>query len=93
MNFASDCPLCNLVQGDFKTRIYWVDDISVCVDCLTCGIPMVVIKRHSAEMTEKELSHVMDKINLHFGDQIIKIRTFPRQIKDHAHYHVEVKDA
>lgn len=87
----NSCALCALVNGDIKTRVYWYDDLSMCVDCLTCKIPMVVIKRHDANMNETEETHIMQMIQTVFGTKVDSIRKKPRKIFDHAHWHIMLK--
>lgn len=80
------CELCDLVAGDVKTRLYYKDKVCIIVDCLNCGIPMVVIRHHgSASDEEKRL--MTNAINSLFTYQ--SIRTLPRHIPNHEHWHLE----
>lgn len=84
----TECPLCKLVAGDVKTKLYWTDKLSICVDCLTCNIPMAVIKRHAEEMTQEEDEHIYTKALEYFGNDFAGLRTEMNQLKDHSHYHI-----
>lgn len=86
-----NCELCALVNGDIKTRVYWDNELSICVDCLTCRIPMVVIKRHDREMNETEKVHIEGLIKDVFGSSVDFVRKEPRKILVHAHWHVILK--
>lgn len=80
-----NCELCQLVAGDVKTRFYYRDKTCTIVDCLTCHIPMVVLNHHGpASNREKRLMKAV--VNYVFGYE--SIRTEPRRIFDHEHYHI-----
>jgi len=88
---SSDCPLCNLEK---KTRWYYEDDKYVVCDCLTCKVPMVVLKSHLQctcptctfwKMVEKEVTDICRDL---FGDAFVGFRKEQRQIKFHWHWHV-----
>ena len=89
-----DCPLCKLAKGNIITKLYWNSELTICVDCLTCGTghPIIVIKRHSPAMTEQEDTEAFVKAQQYFGDNYSDMRTTAKQIKDHAHYHVLLKE-
>lgn len=87
-----DCELCELVSGDVVTKFYWEDELSICVDCKTCEIPMTVIKRHDASMTRFEDQWVTTKAIIQWGNKFKKMRKEPRKIHDHAHYHVILEE-
>ena len=86
-----DCPLCRLVAGEIKTKLYWNYGLSICVSCETCHIPMAVIKRHDVKMTQEEDEHIYTKALEYFGDNFAGLRTQARKILDHAHYHILLK--
>jgi len=79
------CELCQLVAGDIKTRLYYKNKTCTIVDCATCLIPMVVLNHHGAA-TEQEKRLMMASINALFSYE--SIRTEPRKIPDHIHYHI-----
>jgi len=89
----SNCPLCKLVRGDIKTKLYWKDGLSICVDCQTCKKthPIVVINRHDSVMNPEEEEHIILKTQKYFKDRFVEFRKEPRQIKNHAHYHIILK--
>lgn len=95
-NIELYCELCRLVDGEVKTRLYYRDDRVVIVDCLTCGIPMLVFGHHG-ETTDDEKRYALNIINQLFEYE--SIRTQARKIRDHEHWHIingklkEVKDA
>ncbi len=81
------CRLCELAEGNFKTRCYYEDRTVVVVDCITCGIPIVVLKKHSlGSMQEIAYMHgIAEKLFTGVG-----IRLKMRSIPDHKHFHVMV---
>jgi len=79
------CELCALVAGDTKTRLYYKDETCTIVDCLTCQVPMAVLSHHgSASKLESEL--MLEAVNLLFNYE--SIRTEPRRVPGHEHWHV-----
>ncbi len=87
----NSCPLCRLWSGDMKTHPYWVDNLSICVGCITSGQghPMVVIKRHDNKMTQEEDEHIVNKALEYFGDKFVGLTKHPEW--GHAHYHIILK--
>jgi len=79
------CELCELVKGDVKTRLYFEDDLLVCVDCLSCGVPMAVFKQHR-EPNETELALILFKVKDVFRNKEIDFGR--RKIMDHFHIHL-----
>ena len=85
---SNSCPLCRLTH-ELITELFWDDELSICVLCRTCKVPMVVIKRHSATMTAEEDEHVYQKSLEYFGDKFEDFRTEMRHPEwGHAHYHI-----
>lgn len=82
------CPLCELEP---LTKQHAENDLAVCVDCLTCGVPMVVLKRHTMEATaaEKVAMYALASSVCKSQGVVLAIRTEQRQIKDHLHWHLE----
>lgn len=86
---SNDCPLCKLINGDIRTKFYYQDEKLMVVDCLTCGEghPMIVSHHHKPEFSHAEkmlIARLFPKK---------KIRWQMRQIKSHAHCHIEASDA
>jgi len=83
------CELCEMIESrDYKTHLYHEDEVCVIVDCLTCGIPMMVLKHHG-EPTEEELEHLKAVSMEQFPDKVW--RGYRRKIKDHWHEHLIAK--
>jgi len=82
-----ECPLCKLAAGDIKTKLYYQDKLIIIVDCLTCGIPMVVLKEHKMNANNFELGHMEMTAKEIFGKDI-KFRKTQRQVKNHLHWHI-----
>lgn len=78
-----ECALCVLAP---KTHWYYEDDQCVLLDCLTCGSPMVVSKRHD-EWTEDELADLIELATEGFPDLQPRLRR--GSIPDHPHFHME----
>jgi len=86
------CELCDLVAGNRPTKVWYEDKDIVIVDCLTCGVPMVVWKEHKAELTQGELSLVMLRIVQRFPRKKgynYTVRLKMRKITDHWHCHLD----
>lgn len=84
------CLLCELER---KTEWFCEDEHWIICDCLTCGIPMAVLKEHSMAVSEevlfsmlRELARQADK---RFGEGKWYFRFKQRQIFDHLHIHAE----
>lgn len=85
--FDPHCPLCNLCDGDIKTRLYYEDDMVIVVDCLVHeNSPIFVIKRHDSEATREELKKVE-----YLQKALFPERTFRsmHSILTHWHSHAE----
>jgi len=80
------CELCDLVAGNIITKLYYKNETCTIVDCSTCHIPVAVLNHHGlADEHEKRL--MMNVINSLFSYE--SIRTTPRKILDHEHWHLE----
>lgn len=80
-----DCPLCDLANGDIKTRLYYTDDVCIVVDCLTCGTPMMVLRAHRRPYKE-EFERMTQVLGEHFRG--LRWRGVQRQNRDHWHEHL-----
>ena len=86
-NFDPHCPLCNLCDGDIKTRLYYEDDMIIVVDCLIhTGSPMFVIKRHDSKVTKEELKIVEKLQKAFFPERKFRLM---HSILTHWHSHAE----
>lgn len=85
------CELCKLVEDiskEIDKSYYYQDDLIVIKDCRTCGIPMIVIKRHDKDPTPEELERaelVMKKL---FGEKARFRGIGMRSIRQHYHEHI-----
>lgn len=91
-----DCELCKLVNGNVITKEYYSNSLVTVVDCETCGVPMVVLNRHSMDPTEVELDEMIDKA-VWIGNEVFKRDNYlvdrkQSQIKDHLHWHIRRKE-
>jgi len=84
----AECELC-----EFKrlTRWHYEDDIIVICDCLTCGVPMLVFRRHGNRPLAEEL-HARQKVIEFYGKRLVKMRTESHRIRDHWHWHLLLED-
>lgn len=80
------CPLCKLAQGDIKTNLYFEGHKYMIVDCLSCKVPMVVVREHR-ELTPADHSEISFLVHELFGDGFW-IRWVQRKIMDHGHCHI-----
>lgn len=78
------CDLCNLPR---LTPWYYEDEYCVICDCKTCGVPMVVLRRHSMEPVARELASIAEHVMLLYGPDV-RLRLAQRQIADHMHWHI-----
>ncbi len=72
------CELCELKK---LTHWYYTSEKWVVLDCLTCKVPMIVLREHRSTISEKEKNDIIKGFN--------KIRWEMRKIKDHFHCHLE----
>lgn len=81
------CSLCDLAVGRERNSIcYYEDNEYIIVDCITCWVPIIVLKEHRPEFTEDEKHRVYEIMTGLFGnDGYIDFRR--RAIPDHAHAH------
>lgn len=77
---------CELCEGRKETRRYYEDHLFWIADCKTCGVPMVVLRRHSVTPTREE-KDFMKKALLHFAGPGFRIDQKRRSIPDHFHMH------
>jgi len=82
---VGSCPLCRLIAGDIRTRLYHRDSRCVVVDCDTCRIPMLVFAQHG-DVSDSDVQHALRVISRLFGHA--HLRTSPRKIKCHPHWHI-----
>lgn len=90
-NYSYDCQcaLCRLwYNREIKTRFYYEDELLIIVDCVQCKIPMIVIKRHTMEISDEEEKQILSVKNRLWANS--KLRCESRSIKDHYHCHVIV---
>ena len=82
-----ECPLCRLAAGrDRVSRVWYEDGFCVVVTCRSCGVPMVVLKRHTAEANCREVSRLLRVVMRLFPGRRVDFRR--RSIPDHYHLHV-----
>lgn len=82
------CPLClaeKLTRWFEETDLYWI------ALCKTCGVPMVMLKRHDTVVTPTEWAHMITALRRvaleFFPHPMWKIDHDCRQIPDHWHAH------
>lgn len=85
--YMEGCALCRLAAGrDRVTRVWYEDEVCVVVDCRTCGVPMVVVKRHVEVAGCRESAHMVRVAKRLFPGGHIDFRK--RSIPGHDHFHV-----
>lgn len=77
---------CQLCEAQRLTHRYYEDRVCWVADCRTCGIPMIVLKRHGDSLTHVEERHMLGVVCKLFPG--CGVRTNQRRIKDHVHWHV-----
>lgn len=82
------CSLCRIYEKrEISTTLYWEDKTCIVVGCKSCGVPMLVLKRHATVPTHEERLHMVTR-----ADQLFPKcykRFTMRTIKDHYHFHVQ----
>jgi len=83
-----ECPLCKLEK---KTDWYFENVMLAVLECKTCNLPMVVLKRHTMEPTAKEEKAMIRELtkvaDAFFDEGNWALRKYQRNIKDHLHFH------
>ena len=82
------CELCELKP---LTKWHYADAIIVICDCLTCGVPMLVFRRHG-EIPIAEEHLARSKLIELYGKRLVKVRMKAGKIKDHRHWHLVLED-
>lgn len=77
------CPLC---ERGKVSHWYLEDDICWVADCITFGLPMIVLKRHTMDPTDQELNHLKSVVNNLFPSK--GLRKGQRRRADHLHWHI-----
>jgi len=78
-------PSCDLCRAERKSRWYYEDDLCWIADCIVCGVPMAVLKRHTPTPTPEEKAHLAAKL-LALGNGFMDDAM--RRIPDHYHVHL-----
>lgn len=78
------CELCELEK---LSVWHYADGIIVICDCLTCGVPMLVFRRHGDVPLAEEL-HARLKLIEFYGSQLVKVRMKAKKIQGHRHWHL-----
>lgn len=74
-------------REEYRNEALLPEQVVIVVDCLTCGIPMIVLKRHTMKPNNFERVHMEMVAKEIFGENI-KFRKQQRQIPDHLHWHI-----
>ena len=82
---------CKLCLNEKLTKRYYEDNLIWIANCLTCNIPMVVLKEHKMNLIEEEENKIINKIKEIFGNNIT-FRKNQRQILDHLHWHILINE-
>lgn len=83
------CPLCAVYDHRRRilTPLHYEDDKVIVIDCMSCGVPMVILKRHAEKPIPIEAIHMGRVVVKLFGEKA-KFRD-PASIKSHYHIHVD----
>lgn len=86
------CPLCIRKQ---KTQWIFEDDIVSVFYCDTCGVPLLVLNRHTMSPSEAEVAYMRHRAyvigNETYGEGRFYVDPKQRKIKDHLHWHIRMK--
>lgn len=78
----AECPLC---AREPKAPVHYEDDRIWVTECLTCRVPMGVLKRHTSHPKLEEALHLARKIEELFPGRRLDDRM--RSIPEHYHMH------
>jgi len=82
------CLLCDLEK---KTRWYYEDEKVVICDCLSCRIPMLVLREHGHVPSSVERSELLRLVKKLFGEKA-KFRGYmSSRFPEHWHEHIILK--
>ena len=86
------CPLCVREQ---KTQWIYEDEFISIFYCETCGVPLVVLNRHTMSPTPEELIYMKKKAEYWgkeiYGEGRFYIDRKQRKIQNHLHWHIRLK--
>lgn len=93
MASAENCELCARVR---ITRVHFEDDRWWVVDCLFCGVPMAVYKRHVANPSAKVKAEARGLLRALFPPKPLEgppeFDDSMRSIPDHYHMHMRGRE-
>lgn len=82
------CSLCDLEP---KTEQIHKDHVCSVVICETCGVPMVVYRKHKQKAPKEHLNLMENALERYakefYGKKKFRIDKKQRSIKDHLHWH------
>lgn len=82
---------CSLCYARRLTHRYFEDDFCWIADCDTCKVPMIVLKRHTMQVSLAEHERLVEALSkvadLTLGIDSYIIDTKQKKIRDHLHYH------
>ena len=85
--FDDKCELCQLCQGNIKTKLYFDSPKVIIVNCATCrNVPLLVWKDHTMVLSQEDLEHILSILKKEFPNY--KIRMNQRLLKSHLHWHL-----
>lgn len=86
------CDLCNLYKKrEIITKFYFEHKNFICVDCVKCKVPMIVLKEHRNHFTKEELQEIHYIANARLklfnrGKPDFTMRT----MREHVHCHLRI---
>ena len=86
---------CRLCMLDKNTYVYQENDKFIILDCMDCNMPMVVWKKHTMNITDKDAREM--ETNLKFvaryklGQSKFVIDKEQKTIPHHLHWHAKLK--
>ena len=82
------CPLC---KAEPLTRRYYENSDFWIADCVSCGVPMVVLKEHRTKVYPQEITEMLKVCDKLFNMENAEIDYTMRQIPNHFHFHIRPK--
>jgi Zn ribbon nucleic-acid-binding protein len=82
---------CDLCAAERRTPWYHEDEVCWVAECLICGTPMVVWRRHGPDPPPAERVHMLERLaevaTARLGADRFRVDAVMRRIPDHFHAH------
>ncbi len=81
--------MCQLCDREVRNPTIYEDDLYWVTTCITCGVPLIVLKRHTTSMNPAELARLPQIVGVLADIGVTgDLDCTMRQIPDHFHCHL-----